>query len=88
MACQTACAPARTCKRTPTRRGQLPAFAHRSNAAFVQSFDGDLVAFADLSKHLSGNFAIFQNLIRKWKKHGCPLVFFLADGESGEIFLD
>ena len=60
-----------------------------ADAAFVQSFNGNLVTLADFSEHvLLGNFAIFQNQFASGRGADAQLVFFLADRESGKILFD
>ena len=49
----------------------------------------DLVALAGLAQHvLFGHAAVFENQFAGGRGADAELVFLLADGESGEIFLD
>jgi hypothetical protein len=60
-----------------------------TDASFVQSFDGDFIAFAEFSEHvLLRHFAIFENQFRGRRGANAELVFLLADSKSFEAFLD
>ena len=58
-------------------------------AAYVQNVERDDVAFADLAEHvLHRHLAIVQDERRGGRAADAHLLFFRADGEAREIFLD
>ena len=73
----------------PGAAGQADHLRADADAAFVQRLDRDLVALAGFAEHvLFGNTAIFENQFAGGRSADAELVFLLADGESGEVFLD
>ena len=77
-------------------RGEFPGAAGDTDhlradadAAFVERFDGDFVAFAGLAKNVFfGHAAVFKNQFAGGRRANAELVFFFADGEAGEILFD
>ena len=60
-----------------------------ADAAFVEGFDGDLVAFADLAEDVGGgDAAVVEEELAGGGGADAELVFFLADGETGGVALD
>src|SRR5262249_33646871 len=58
------------------------------DAAFVESLDSDLVAFAHLTHNVVlGNAAIFQDQLAGRGSANAQLVFFFADAEAGKLLL-
>ena len=73
----------------PGAAGQPDHLRADADAAFVQRLDGDLVSLADFAQHiLLRHAAVFENQLAGGRGADAQLVFLLADGESGEIFLD
>ena len=55
-----------------------------ADAAFVEGFDGDLVAFADLAEDIGGgDAAVVEEKLAGGGGADAELVFLLADGEAG-----
>ena len=73
----------------PSAAGQADHLRADADAAFVQRFDGDLVALAGLAQHVFfGHAAVFENQFAGGRGADAELVFFLANGKSGKIFFD
>ena len=60
-----------------------------ADAAFVERFDGDLVALADLAEHVAlRHAAVFEDQLAGAAGADAELVFLLADREAGQAALD
>src|SRR4029078_12079786 len=60
-----------------------------SYTAFVQGFDSDLVSLANVAEDIFlGDAAVFEDQLASTGRTDAKFVFFLADGEPGEIFFD
>ena len=73
------------------QRGARAADAARAQleAADVENVEGDDVAFADVAENvLHRHLAVVQDERRSGRAANAHLLFFVADGEAGEILLD
>src|SRR3954469_4471684 len=71
----------------PTRHTQH--LRANADAAFVQSFNRDLVALADFAQHvILRNPAVFQNQFARGRSANPEFVFLLSNCETGEFFLN
>ncbi len=69
--------------------GQADHLRADGDAAFVQSFDGDFIAFAEFAENVfAGDAAVVENQFAGGRGAEAELVFLLADLEAGEIALD
>jgi len=60
-----------------------------ADAAFVQSLNRDLIAFAGLAEDVCGRHAaVFQNQLAGGGGSDAELVLLFANGEAGEVLLD
>jgi hypothetical protein len=73
----------------PGAGGEAEELRGDADAAFVEGFDGDLVAFADLAKDVGGgDAAVVEEEFAGGGGADAELVFFLADGETWRIAVD